>query len=180
MQNNGAAIWDELGDIKGKLNNGAYYSPDRDEIIDDGGTGGGIGAHHTFMNGEEEMGKANLSGDKAYEFIRDELNDKLLSNEKLMDAKIDRIENSIQHLKEHNEQLVSGLREMLDIRLGHIEVLANEVKQSGNEVKQVGRDIQRWSIGLIVAVIVSIAAMSMAILSSNNQLLTAIISLASK
>jgi hypothetical protein len=144
--------------------NGFYYSSSAERIIDESGSG----VINLSLLTEEggKMRDVNSSGDKSYEFIRDELNDKLAANEKLLDSKIGRIEDSVQHMKE-----------MLDIRIGHIESIAGEIKQIGQEVKSSNKGMQQWSAALVITVILGMVAVVATLLYSNSQLLVAILSL---
>jgi hypothetical protein len=152
------------------------------------GIGAILGDFKRFRKGKSMNEENKYSRDgREYNYF----NDKITSIEKLTDAKIERLEDSVKHIKEYNEQFLVRAQEKmdyhserLDIKVGHVEELVAEIKQSNKdfvaEVKQSNKESTRWSIALVVAVILGIAAMVVTVLYSNTQIMLAITNIAQK
>jgi hypothetical protein len=151
----------------------------------------------------------NPFNDQSYDYLMDVINGKMAANEKLTNAKIERFEDSVKYLKEHNDQFLARLEEKmdhhsiiwqekmdhysavwqekighhserLDIKIGHVEELVAEVKQSNEDVKKSNTEATKWNIALVVTVILGIVAIATTMLYSNSQILLAIANMAQK
>lgn len=125
-------------------------------------------------------GGANMpeSGNQMYDFIRSELSDKLLAQEKLTEAKVQRIEQSAAHMKDSNALLVEGLREVVEHHATLVDEKIDRISQTVEETKKASEDVKKtnkmlaWTVGL------SVAAMLITLIIGGTQIFVAILGLA--
>ncbi|MDR1917232.1 MAG: hypothetical protein LBQ58_11740, partial [Synergistaceae bacterium] len=108
-------------------------------------------------------------------------------------AAIERFEDSVKRVQEHNDQFLARLEEKmdyhstvwqermdhhserLDIKIGHIEEFVTAIKQSAEDVKKSGGEATNWNIALFVTVFLGIVVLAMIMLYSNSQIVLAIV-----